>query len=35
LDKFIGDVKIEDDVTSVVIKMQNWPSKLQKLDRLV
>jgi sigma-B regulation protein RsbU (phosphoserine phosphatase) len=23
LDKFIGDVKIEDDVTSVVIKMQN------------
>ena len=23
LDKFIGEVKIEDDITSVIIKMQN------------
>jgi serine phosphatase RsbU (regulator of sigma subunit) len=23
LDKFIGEVKLEDDITSVVIKMQN------------
>ena len=28
LEKYIGEVKIEDDITSVVIKMQNGPSKL-------
>ena len=35
LDKFIGEVKIEDDITSVIIKMQDWPSKLEKSDKLI
>ncbi len=35
LDKFIGGEKLEDDITTVVIKMQNWPSQLEKSDKLI
>jgi serine phosphatase RsbU (regulator of sigma subunit) len=34
LDKFIGEVKIEDDITSVVIKMHGLTKQVKKSDKL-